>query len=205
MKREFTVQTARRLWSRYKALTPEQKEAFVARFLGSFHTKPQMHAQQSMEAVREALQWAELANKSIADMTPDEIYAFDGASDVSIGVLRKKLISYTGWRIADFFFAAAERKGAKKLSELVRGDSVEFEAVRTKGSDYKVQWKFQDGGTFTIFSDGHWSYDRDGTFLDGKLQCPHADAWVDKMVKKGTPDGVARADWGDYYLLRHNK
>jgi hypothetical protein len=203
MKREFMVQSARRLWSRYKALTPEQKDAFVARFLGSFHSKPHPNTHHTMEAVKEALQWAELANKSIKEMTTDEIYAFDGASDVSIGITPKKLNGYTGWRIADFFFAAAERKGAKKLSELVRGPNVEFDAVRTKGSDYKVQWKFPDGGTFTIFSDGHWSYDREGTFLDGKLQCPHADAWVDKMVKKGTPDGVARSDWGDYYLLRH--
>lgn len=202
MKREFIPQVTRRLWSRYKALTVEQKEAFVARFFGSLHAKTAMHTPRTIESIEEALQWAEIANKSITEMTTDEIYAFDAMSDPAIGIARRKAMPHTGWRIADFFFAAAERKGAKKLSELVRGENVELDIIR-KGHDYKIQWKFDGGGTFTIFSDGHWSYDRNGSFLDGRLQCPHAQEWVDKMVKKGTNDSTARADWGDYYLLRH--
>lgn len=202
MKREFMIQAARHLWSRFKALNPEQREAFVARFFGSFHAQPTPHTKHAMESVESALEWAELASKSIEQMTSDEIYEFDGLSDPTIGHMHKRLQAQTGWRIADFFFAAAERKGAKRLSEMVRAEGVEFEVKRT-GKDYKIIWKLAEGGTFTIFADGHWSYDRKGTFLDGKLQCPHAQEWVDKMVKKGTSDSVARADWGEYYLLRH--
>ena len=105
------------------------------------------------------------------------------------------------WKIEDFFVAAAIRKGAADLKKLLAKAK---RHVIHEGKSYKIEYRLPDG-TFTIYSDGGWAYDRSPTFLEGRLQCPHAKGWIKKMIDKGTPGEFAKADWNQYYEIRHNE
>jgi hypothetical protein len=110
-------------------------------------------------------------------------------------------------KIEDFFVAAAVRKGATDLLKWLKHKETTSETIRD-GKDYKIEYYFDNDskypGSFTIYSDGVWSYDAGPTHLDGKLQPPHAKGWIKKMMTKGTPGEFAKADWAEYYALRNN-
>lgn len=110
------------------------------------------------------------------------------------------------WKISDFFIAAAVRKGAHDLPKWLKRKDTESQIIRD-GKDYKIEYYFDNesphASTFTIYSTGAWSYDAGPTYLEGKLQPPHAKGWIAKMITKGTPGEFAKADWAEYYALRN--
>jgi hypothetical protein len=139
--------------------------------------------------------------KPISKMSRKEILEIDD-SDITLGSKAKIAVlpeKPEHFKIEDFFIAAAERKGATNLRKLLK--KADREVIR-EGKQYKIEYLLDDG-TFTIYSDGTWAYDRKPTFLDGRLQCPHAKGWIKKMIDKGTPGEFAKMDWAEYYKIRH--
>lgn len=110
------------------------------------------------------------------------------------------------WLIMTFFVAAAVRKGARDLPKWIRARDTKSQIVRD-GHDYRIETYFDNKSkhpsTFTVHSSGLWTYDAGPTYLEGKLQPPHAKGWVDKMITKGTPGEFAKADWSKYFALRN--
>jgi hypothetical protein len=119
---------------------------------------------------------------------------------------KAKLSPAAAWKIEDFFIAAAERKGAADLRKKLKAKDATSQVIRD-GKGYKIEYYFDNesphASTFTIYSSGSWSYEAGPTYLEGKLQPPHAKGWIAKMITKGTPGEFAKADWAEYYALRN--
>jgi hypothetical protein len=111
-------------------------------------------------------------------------------------------------RIEDFFVAAAVRKGVLDLPTWLAHKETQ-RLVTQNLNDYRIDWYFDNKSkhesTFTIHHDGSWIYNKGPVIFHGKLQPPHAKGWIKKMMTKGTPGELAKADWETYYRLRNLK